>query len=98
MIGLKVKKKRFTLLYLEENELYVQDLTGSCTFYDFTANQRKYAFDFSAYFRTEKGKLHICSKSLIFEPNNLNINIQKYLYREMKTKPKRSIIIYSNNF
>jgi hypothetical protein len=42
MIGLKVKKKRFTLLYLEENEVYVQDLSGSCTFYDFTSNNRKY--------------------------------------------------------
>jgi hypothetical protein len=42
MIGLKVKKKRFTLLYLEENETYVQDLTGSCTFYDFNAGAKKY--------------------------------------------------------
>jgi hypothetical protein len=42
MIGLKVKKKRFTLLYLEETEVYVQDLTGSCTYWDFQANSAKY--------------------------------------------------------
>ena len=41
MIGLKVKKKRFTLLYLEETEIYVQDLTGSCILFDFQTNTQK---------------------------------------------------------
>jgi len=42
MIGINVKKKRFTLLYLEENELYVQDLSGSCTFSDYVTGTKRY--------------------------------------------------------
>ena len=42
MIGISVKKKRFTLLYLEENELYVQDLSGTCTFPDFANGTKRY--------------------------------------------------------
>ena len=34
MIALKMKLKRFSLLYLEENEIYTQDLTGIITFKD----------------------------------------------------------------
>ena len=44
MIGINVKKKRFTLLYLEENELYVQDLSGSCTFPDYITGSKRYKF------------------------------------------------------
>ena len=46
MITFNVKKKRFTLLYLEENEIYVQDLTGSCSFPDPETKQRRYLYLF----------------------------------------------------
>mmetsp|Transcript_8685 Transcript_8685/g.7637 ORF Transcript_8685/g.7637 Transcript_8685/m.7637 type:complete len:94 (-) Transcript_8685:2376-2657(-) len=85
MIGLKVKKKRFSLLYLEENEVYIQDLTGSCTFFDFNTGQK----------RMEKGKIHLCSKSLIFEPNNWDASIYKFLFREMTMKPIRSLELFN---
>lgn len=107
MLAFNVKKKRFTLLYLEENELYVQDLTGSCSFPDPSSDTRKYfhfvllilfqtflrAFcnaEVLILHRSEKGKIHLCSKSIIFEANNPNIPIYKFLYRDLKTEPKRS--------
>ncbi len=34
MIGLKAKQKRFSLYFLEENELYTQDLSGFCLILD----------------------------------------------------------------
>lgn len=34
MIGLKAKQKRFSLYFLEENELYTQDLSGFCIITD----------------------------------------------------------------
>ena len=34
MIGLKAKQKRFSLYFLEENELYTQDLSGFCIISD----------------------------------------------------------------
>ena len=95
MIGINVKKKRFTLLYLEENELYVQDLSGSCTFPDYATGSKRYQEFCVAklsimMYRVEKGKIHVCSRSLIFEPNNMSIPIQKFLFRFMKTEPRRS--------
>jgi len=85
MIGINVKKKRFTLLYLEENELYVQDLSGSCTFPDYITGSK----------RVEKGKIHLCSKSIIFEPSNVNVPIQKFLFKYLKNDPRRSLEIFN---
>jgi len=84
MLALNIKKKRFTLLYLEENEVYVQDLTGSCSFTDPSTNQRK----------LEKGKIHLCSRSIIFEANNANVPIYKFLFKDMKKEPKLGAEFY----
>lgn len=34
MFSLKAKQKRFSLYFLEENEIYTQDLTGYCLIVD----------------------------------------------------------------
>ena len=48
MIGLKAKQKRFSLYFLEENELYTQDLSGFCLILDNeTQKERFFSPNFS---------------------------------------------------
>lgn len=37
----------------------------------------------------EKGKLHICSRSLIFEPDDPALSITKYFYKYMTARPSK---------
>lgn len=73
MIGFHSTKNRFSLYYLEENELYIQDLSANVTFYDFKMNEEKYLSWITIYFRRERGKLHVCSRTLIFEPERSDL-------------------------
>ena len=41
MIGFKANKQRFNLFYLEENELYKQDLSAICIYKDIHTNEEK---------------------------------------------------------
>jgi hypothetical protein len=45
MIGFYSAKNRFSLYYLEESEVYLQDLSAMVSFYDFTLNEEKYCFN-----------------------------------------------------
>jgi hypothetical protein len=42
MIGFQAAKNRFSLFYLEENELYIQDLSAIVSFFDFRLHEEKY--------------------------------------------------------
>ena len=103
MIGLKAKQKRFSLYFLEENEIYTQDLSGFCIILDNENQKERLAkkiqiFCFLIIF-FRKGKIHICSRSIIFEPDDPSLSIYKYFFRYMKDKPKSSKkIFFKYNF
>lgn len=63
------KKKRFSLLFLEEGEIYTRDCTGFRQIPDSYMNISQ-----------QKGKIHLCSKSLIFEPDDKDCKIIKYSF------------------
>ena len=73
--------KRFTLYHMEENEIYIQDFFGNCSFHDFASNEPK---------SKDKGKFYICSKTIVFESDNKNIPLTKFKFESMKTLPQFS--------
>ncbi|CAG9322235.1 NSMAF_3 [Blepharisma stoltei] len=72
-----VKKKRFSLLFLEEGEIYTRDCTGFRQHPDMFPNPTQ-----------EKGRIHLCSKSLIFEPEDANSAIIKYAFIDIVDIPE----------
>ncbi len=63
--------KRFSLYHMEENEIYIQDFFGTCTFHDFSSSELK---------TKDKGKFYACSKTLVYESDNKNIPLQKFKF------------------
>jgi hypothetical protein len=63
--------KRFSLYHMEENEIYIQDFFGTCTFHDFSSNELK---------TKDKGKFYMCSKTIVYESDNKNIPLQKFKF------------------
>jgi hypothetical protein len=52
--------------------------------------------------RQEKGRIHICSRSILFEPVDLETPIVKYAYRDMMRSPEeisvpKTIYSYTDN-
>ncbi|OMJ93774.1 hypothetical protein SteCoe_3221 [Stentor coeruleus] len=87
MHSLGKKKKRFSLLFLEDGEIYTRDSLG------FRHHQDSYPEK-----RQEKGRIHICSRSIIFEPADAETPLVRYAYRDMVRIPDEIIIsktIYS---
>jgi factor associated with neutral sphingomyelinase activation len=76
MRSLGKKEKRFSLLFLEDGESYARDCMGL-------------RFHSSLYpdKRQEKGRLHICSRSLIFEPEDSETPVVRYNFRDMTDSP-----------
>ena len=70
--------KRFNLYHMEENEIYVQDFFGNCSFYDFHSNEHK---------NKDKGKFYLCSKNIVFESDNKNVPLLKFKFESIKTMP-----------
>lgn len=70
--------KRFNLYHMEENEIYIQDFFGNCTFYDFNTNEIK---------NKDKGKFYLCSKNIVYESDNKNIPLLKLKFEFMKALP-----------
>lgn len=70
--------KRFNLYHMEENEIYIQDFYGHCTFHDFASNETK---------TKDKGKFYLCSKNLVYESDNKNIPLVKFRFEAMKSMP-----------
>src|SRR5690606_28263155 len=70
MLGKKrSSNKRFSLLLLQENEIYYEDF--ACTY--FTNNNMSY-----------KGRLHFCSHSLFFVADDIRIPILRFPINKMK--------------
>ena len=69
------KTKRFTLYHLEENEIYIRDFSGYCTFPDISTGE---------YTHRVKGKFYICSKTLVFEADLPATPLLKFKYEHMK--------------
>lgn len=87
MHSLGKKKKRFSLLFLEDGETYILDSMGFRHHSDSYPEKRQ-----------EKGRIHICSRSLIFEPVDMETPIVRYSYRDMVKAPEEIVVaktIYS---
>lgn len=84
MLGIQVRKPRFSLYHLEEGELFIKESAVYCQF---------------VYPETQKvenliGVLLIGSRSLIFEPDEHSFSIVKFHFRYMSEKPK--IVSFDN--
>lgn len=75
----QAKSKRFTLYHLDENETYIKDFAGTCTYTDPLKHEEHVK---------EKGKFYICSKSIVFEADQQNVPLYKFKYESMKTEPR----------
>lgn len=73
------KTKRFTLYHLEENETYIKDFSGSCSYMDPLTRDEHIK---------EKGKFYICSKTIVFEGDSQNIPLMKFKYEYLKGEPR----------
>ncbi|XP_023211855.1 BEACH domain-containing protein lvsF-like isoform X1 [Centruroides sculpturatus] len=68
------RKERFSLLLLEPSEIYFEDYSV----FSYPANFPEE----EAIKRKQKGRLKVCSKSLVFEPNDINKPILKFQLNE----------------
>ncbi|EGR33579.1 neutral sphingomyelinase activation associated factor, putative [Ichthyophthirius multifiliis] len=80
MYGLRASKRRFNLFYLEESELYTEDFSGYCIYKNIHSKED----------HKEKGKFHICTKSIIFESDSHDISLMKFNYKNMIKIPQLS--------
>lgn len=72
------KAKRFTLYHLEENEIYIRDFSGTCTYVEpLTGEERQ----------RDKGKYYICSKSIVFEAEKQSTPLLKFKFDSMRQGP-----------
>ena len=84
MHSLAKKKKRFSLLFLEEGEMYTRDCMG------FRHHPESYPEK-----RQEKGRVHICTRSIIFEPVDSQTPIVRYCFRDMQSIPEEAVVMKS---
>lgn len=68
------RKERFSLLLLEPSEIYFEDYSVFCYPANFSEEE--------AIKRKQKGRLKICSKSLVFDPKDINKPILKFQLSE----------------
>lgn len=71
-------RKRLDLLHLEEYEVLTEEVPCRCSYFLPDTLTRK----------EDKGRLYVCSKSLIFESSDENVPIFKYLFRSFPDKPQ----------
>ena len=48
---------------------------------------------FKFFIRIERGKIHMCSRTLIFEPEKSELPIQKYFYKQITTRLQLTNVI-----
>ena len=77
-----MSRRRFNLLLLEENEYFFEDYT--C--YKYSNNGGDNDVDENTFVK-EKGRLKICSRSLVFEPDNIRVPILKFPFKYMRNAP-----------
>jgi len=81
-------KRRFNLLMLEDREYYFQDYGG---FMHVSDEGVQTAVPFS-HRRRIKGRIHVCSKNLVFDPDDQSINILRLPLRDIASlKPRRAL-------
>lgn len=73
MFSTTVEKRRLDLLHLEEYEVLTEENQCECM-YTVPGTERVIR---------EKGKMYICSKSLIFEADNIALPIIKFLFKSL---------------
>ncbi|KAL9648972.1 hypothetical protein ABK040_008352 [Willaertia magna] len=71
MLRKRKNNKRFNLLLLKEDETYFQDF--SCTYFVGTSGREKY-----------KGRLHFCSHSLVFVPDDIRYAITRHCFDKIE--------------
>lgn len=84
MHSLSKKKKRFSLLFLEDGEMYTKDCMGYRNHPDSYPEKRQ-----------ERGRVHICTRSIIFEPIDSETPIVKYAFRDMPKPPEETVVAKS---
>lgn len=72
------RTKRFTLYHLEENEIYIRDFSGSCSYVDPISNEEH---------QRDKGKFYICSKSIVYESERQTTPLLKFKFDSMRQEP-----------
>lgn len=77
MISTFSHARKFSLLFLEEGEQYISELSASVRCFDTQYSQYR-KFDCS---------VHFCSRSLLIEPHEDQKPIYKYLYKFLATPP-----------
>ena len=78
MLGIQVREKRFSLYHLEEGEIYIKDFIGIVQ----CVNPLTEQIDKSP------GIIHIGSRSIIFDPDDIEKSILKFHFRNFIDKPK----------
>ena len=71
MLAIKKGSQRFTLLLLEENEIYVGNWVANCQWPLSSESTFQKANRLS-------GTLRLCSRSLFFEPDDIRLPIARY--------------------
>ena len=74
MFTTEVELRRLNLLHLEEYEVLTEEIPCECS----------YTLPGSDQLFEEKGKLHICSKSVIFESDKYSTPILKFLFKYLQ--------------
>jgi len=78
MFGVQIRESRFTLYNLDEGEMYIKEFVCSCKI------KNKLNSDNVEYL---DGIMHICSRSILFEPDNHSYSMVKFQYRYISNLP-----------
>lgn len=79
-VGLPRPKSRFSLLTLDEGEIYIEDHAAL-----YQLPESRGSSFFSRFRSTSlKGRLYMCSKSLMFDPQDLSYPIYKLYYKDLR--------------
>jgi len=76
-------KRRFNLLMLEEREYYFEDYGGFMHVADDSSASRKSGSTSFRHRQRVKGRLHVCSKSVVFDPDDASRNLTRIPLRDV---------------
>lgn len=82
----KLHKSRFNLLILEYGEYFLEDY--SAYYFPIPTNDLKKTFEIQDSSKIQ-GRLKLCTRSLVFEPNDVRYPILKFPYRGMNSELER---------
>ena len=77
MYGVQIRESRFSLYNLDEGEMYIKEFVCKCKI----LNKSSETVEFL------DGIMHICSRSILFEPDNHSYPIVKFLYKYLNNQP-----------